>query len=180
MDRLSTKGQMIDQIDLRNVPHSAFDRSNHNYGTGKLGTIMPTRLDEVYPGDMIKGAPEMVVNFEPLVAPLMGSMVLKQESFFVPLPQIWRHAHKFFTGKNGFNENMPSVTPLRIWHVYTAGPLNALGSIGTDIQDLEPTNDLFAKLFKLCSGLSKSNIKRITTAMYIRPFFICSRDINSR
>lgn len=118
MDRLSTKGQMIDQIDLRNVPHSGFDRSNHNYGTGKLGTLIATRLDEVYPGDRIKGKPEMVVNFEPLAAPLMGSMVLKQESYFVPYIQLWRHAYKFFTGKNGFNDPMPTISPKAIFDVY--------------------------------------------------------------
>lgn len=153
MDRLSTKGQMIDQIDLRNVAKSAFDRSNHNYGTGRLGTIMPTRLDEVYPGDMIKGAPEMVVNFEPLVAPLMGSMVLKQESFFVPLPQIWRHSYKFFTGKNGFNENMPSVTPRRIWSLYCNYPLKVFANIGHSIEDLDGTENKFAAIFKCLNAI---------------------------
>lgn len=118
MDRLSSKGQMIDQIDLRSVPHSGFDRSNHNYGTGKLGTLLCTRLDEVYPGDRIKGKPEMVVNFEPLAAPLMGSMVLKQESFFVPYIQLWRHAYKFFTGKNEFSDPMPSISPKDVFDVY--------------------------------------------------------------
>ena len=118
MDRLSTKGQMIDQVDLRTVPHSGFDRSNHNYGSGRLGSVQPMRLDEVYPGDRIKGRPQIVANFEPLAAPLMGSMVLKQESFFIPYYQLWRHTYKFFTGKNGFNELMPSVTPLRIFQVF--------------------------------------------------------------
>lgn len=130
MDRLSTKGQMIDQIDLHGVPHSGFDRSNHNYGTGKLGTLITTRLDEVYPGDRIKGKPEMVVNFEPLAAPLMGSMVLKQESFFVPYIQLWRHAYKFFTGKNGFNEPMPTVTPKKIFQVWNGVLEKLIMSIG--------------------------------------------------
>lgn len=133
MDRLSTKGQMIDQIDLSGVPHSGFDRSNHNYGTGKLGAIIPTRLDEVYPGDRIKGSPTTVVNFEPLVSPLMGSMVMKQESFFVPLPQLWKHAYKFFTGKNGFNEQMPSMSPYDVWQVYDEVFLtDMLYNVGTD------------------------------------------------
>lgn len=128
MDRLSTKGQMIDQIDLRGVPHSGFDRSNHNYGTGKLGTIIPTRLDEVYPGDRIKGRPQDVTNFEPLAAPLMGSMVLKQESFFVPYHLLWKNAYKFFTGKNGFDGLMPAVTPQRIWDVFASSFEGALYS----------------------------------------------------
>lgn len=132
MDRLSTKGQMIDQIDLSGVPHSGFDRSNHNYGTGKLGAIIPTRLDEVYPGDRIKGVPTTVANFEPLAAPLMGSMVMKQESFFVPLPQVWKHAYKFFTGKNGFNEQMPSMSPHDIYMVYSDFFMGDLFAIGSD------------------------------------------------
>ena len=118
MDRISTKGQMVDQVDLKGLAHSAFDRSNHNFGTGRLGAIIPMRLDGVYPGDRIKARPEGVVNFEPLAAPLMGTMVMKQESFFVPCHQLWRHAYKFFTGKNGFNDPWPSVSPKHIWDVY--------------------------------------------------------------
>lgn len=118
MDKISTKGQMIDQIDLSAVPHSGFDRSNHNYFTGRLGAIIPTRLDEVYPGDRIKGTPTMVTNFEPLAAPLMGSMVQKQECFFVPYIQLWRHAYKFFSQKEGFQDSVPSVSPKRIFRVF--------------------------------------------------------------
>lgn len=151
MDRLSTKGQMIDQIDLRGVPHSGFDRSNHNYGTGRLGTIQPTRLDEVYPGDRIKGRPEVVVNFEPLAAPLMGSMVVKQESFFVPYIQLWRHAYKFFTGKNGFNEPMPSVSPKDIFATYNKYLHRKIWSlIGSPIEEDSPIlNKIIVSLFDL-------------------------------
>lgn len=156
MDRLSTKGQMVDQIDLRNVPHSGFDRSNHNYGTGRLGAIIPTRLDEVYPGDRIKGRPEVVANFEPLVAPLMGSMVLKQESFFIPYIQLWRHAWKFFTGKNGFAEQMPSISPYDIWDCYvTHLHDNVFIDIGAHIQfDGSPFADVISGLNAFYSAIS--------------------------
>lgn len=169
MDRLSTKGQMIDQVDLRNVPHSGFDRSNHNYGTGKLGKIIPVRLDEVFPGDRIKGKSEIVANFEPLAAPLMGSMVLKQESFFVPLIQLWRNSYKFFTGKNGFNEDMPSVSPSRILNIYKNVFYNSLfGTIGSEELDEFDTsfNGLFFRLSKFYNGTSLSYNDRFGINFY--------------
>lgn len=110
MDRISTKGSMIDQIDLSNVPHSGFDRSFHNYLSCKLGKIVPTRCEEVLPGDRIKGSTHIVANFEPLVAPILGNMVLKQETFYVPQSILWKSAHNFFTGKKGFNNPILSVS----------------------------------------------------------------------
>lgn len=110
MDRLSTKGSMIDQIDLSGVPRSAFDRSFHNFLSCKLGKIVPTRIEEVLPGDRIKGNTHIVANFEPLVAPILANMVLKQETFYVPQSILWKSAHNFFTGKKGFEGTIPSVS----------------------------------------------------------------------
>ena len=115
MERLSSKGEMLSQIELKGLPHSAFDMRNHNFMSGKLGKIIPTRVDEVYPGDKIKGDVQAVVNFEPLAAPIMGSMVLKQESFYVPYSIIWKNAHNFFTGKKGYDESMPTISPAQIY-----------------------------------------------------------------
>lgn len=120
MDRLSTNGEMVSQIDLRNVPHSSFDLRNHNFLSGKLGKLIVTRCDEVYPGDRLKGNVQNVVNFEPLAAPLMGTMVDKQESFYVPYSVVWKNAHNFFTGKKGFNKPMPSVSPRDVFNAYNS------------------------------------------------------------
>lgn len=110
MDRLSSKGSMIDQLELSNAPRSGFDRSFHNYLSGKLGKIIPTRVEEVLPGDRIKGSSHIVANFEPLVGPILANMVLKQESFYVPQSILWKSSHNFFTGKKGFNNNILSVS----------------------------------------------------------------------
>lgn len=118
MDRLSSKGQMLSQIDTGSVAHSSFDRRNHNYLSGKLGKLIVTRVDEVYPGDRIKGNVSAVANFEPLVGPILGNMVLKQESFYIPDSIIWKNAHKFFTGKGGFNTPVPRVSPLGVYSAF--------------------------------------------------------------
>ncbi len=116
MDRMKSNGAMVEQIDLTSVPRSAFDLSNHNYLTGKLGAIIPTRVREVYPGDKLEGSVHIVTNFEPLAAPLMANMVQKEETFFIPYNVIWDKSHRFFTGKKGFDENMPSVTLRQLYN----------------------------------------------------------------
>lgn len=121
MDRISTKGSMIDQIDLSNVPHSGFDRSFHNYMSAKLGKIVPTRVEEVLPGDRIKGSTHIVANFEPLVAPILGTMVMKQETFYVPQSILWKSAHNFFTGKKGFNNPILSLSMQDIYDKLSTG-----------------------------------------------------------
>lgn len=117
MDKMKTNGAMLEQIDLTLVPRSAFDVSNHNYLTGKLGAIIPTRVKEVSPGDKLEGSVHIVTNFEPMAAPIMANMVQKEESFFIPYEVIWDKAHRFFTGKKGFNASMPSVTLKRLYNV---------------------------------------------------------------
>lgn len=120
MERVENYGSMIEQVYLGSPTKSAFDRSHHNFLSGKLGTIIPTRLDEVYPGDRIKGHVQGVVNFEPLAAPIMGNMRYKQESFYVPDSIIWKNAHKFYTGKKGFNTPKPSVSASDIVGAYAS------------------------------------------------------------
>lgn len=117
MDKMKTNGAMLEQIDLTQVPRSAFDISNHNYLTGKLGAIIPTRVKEVSPGDKLEGSVHIVTNFEPMAAPIMANIVQKEESFFIPYEVIWDKSHRFFTGKKGFNSSMPSVTLKRLYSV---------------------------------------------------------------
>lgn len=121
MDFLSTKGEMLSQVELQQIAHSAFDMKNHNFMSCKLGKLVPTRIDELYPGDTIKGHIEAVANFEPLAGPIMGSMVMKQESFYVSLIECWKNAHKFFTAKKGFDIPVPSVSPRRVFNVFAEG-----------------------------------------------------------
>lgn len=140
MERLNFNGEMLSQIELEKLPYSSFDRSNHNYSSGKLGTLIPTRLDEVYPGDRIVGRPTAVVNFEPLAGPIMGTMVLKQESFYVPLFQLWKNATKFFTGKKGFSQPMPTVTPVRIFNLFEPYLLD-IGDVVDSLRALQVNPD---------------------------------------
>lgn len=139
MDRLSTNGQMLSQVELQKLPHSSFDMANHNFLSGKLGKLIPTRIDEVYPGDTIKGHIQAVSNFEPLVGPIMGSMVTKQESFYVPLNEVWKNADKFFSAKKGFDTPMPAVSPYDVYGAYQS--LGLIPDLPTFVDYLEDLYD---------------------------------------
>lgn len=139
MDKLSTNGSMIEQLDLSRVPRSGFDMAFHNFLTGRLGAIIPTAVKEVLPGDRIKGSTHIVTNFEPLVSPPMANMVQKEEDFFVPYSVIWDKSHRFFTGKKGFDSEMPSKS---FYELFRAVPVNDFVTNFSDfLNDLISDND---------------------------------------
>lgn len=150
MDRLTSHGEMISQVYQDGVSHSSFDRKNHNYLSGKLGKLIVTRVDEVYPGDRIKGRINAVANFEPLASPIMGEMVMKQESFFVPYHILWKNAYNMFTGKKGYNGHVPLVSPYHVYDVFLTYKLFPAEPIFSNISSYEevggvptPTNALY-------------------------------------
>ena len=152
MDKMSSHGAMVEQIDLSRVSRSGFDKSHHNFLTGKLGKIIPTRVKEVYPGDRIKGTTHIVTNFEPLAAPIMANMVQKDETFFVPMSVIWNKAHRFFTGKKGFEEPMPSQTLGDIYE--TLASYNLINDLNAVVSTAQGDR----KVFEFTSGSMQLNI----------------------
>lgn len=49
-----------------------------------MGQLIPVMCDEVIPGDVFKVGNEMVIRFEPMVAPIMDAVKAKVRYFFVP------------------------------------------------------------------------------------------------
>jgi len=49
-----------------------------------MGQLIPVMCDEVVPGDIVKIGNDVVVRFEPMVAPVMDDIWLKVRYFFVP------------------------------------------------------------------------------------------------
>lgn len=98
---------MYDQIDLGKIQKSGFDLSYNNKGTGRIGRIIPTRCQEVLPGDRMKGSSTAVVQFEPLAVPMLANMYVRQEHFYVPNRIVWKNWDKFFTG----GEKLDFTTP---------------------------------------------------------------------
>lgn len=97
MDALKSKGQMYDQINLEQIPRSGFDLSYSVRGTGKLGRLIPIRNMETQPGDSIKGSTQIALQFEPLAVPMLSSMRVKTEHWYVPFNTLWKDWDKFIT-----------------------------------------------------------------------------------
>lgn len=112
---------MYDQIDLGKIQKSGFDLSNNVKGTGRIGRIIPTRCQEVLPGDRMKGSSTAVVQFEPLAVPMLANMYVRQEHFYVPNRIVWKNWDKFFTGgeKLDYTTPPPSFSMRSAWNAIT-------------------------------------------------------------
>lgn len=125
MDALKSKGQMLDQINLEQIPRSGFDLSYNNKGTGKIGRIIPIRCMETLPGDSIKGSTQIAMQFEPLAVPILANMRLKNESWYVPNNIIWDGWDKFITKGQDLSDTskVPSFALSRAYSMFIGAQL---------------------------------------------------------
>lgn len=100
---------------------SVFDLSYEKKFTCDMGQLIPIQCDEVVPGDVLSIGNQMVVRFQPLVAPIMHEINAFCHYFFVPYRILWEEWEDFITG--GVDGDDASVLP-------TWNPTNtAIGSL---------------------------------------------------
>lgn len=109
MDALKSKGQMLDQINLEQIPRSGFDLSYSTKGSGKIGRIIPTRCMETLPSDSIKGSTQAALQFQPLAVPILANMRVRQETWYVPNHILLDNWDTFITKGQDLSDN--SVLP---------------------------------------------------------------------
>lgn len=116
MDALKSKGQMLDQINLEQIPRSGFDLSYSTKGTGKIGRIIPTRCMECLPSDSIKGSSQAALQFQPLAVPILANMRVKQETWYVPNHILLDNWDTFITKGQDLSDNsvLPSFSLQRV------------------------------------------------------------------
>ena len=116
MKHNNSKGQVTAQVTLDEMGRSGFDYDNVQYGTGRIGRLYPVRCDFVYPDDTYKSDTTAVLNFKPLLVPLMTNMHVKQEHFYVPFNTVWDNWDLFISNgeENDYNGVVPSVSMDRI------------------------------------------------------------------
>lgn len=71
------------------VPRSVFDLSHQRLMTGDLGKLYPVMCLEAVPGDVFDIAHELVVRFNPMVAPVLHEINAYIHTFFVPNRLTW-------------------------------------------------------------------------------------------
>lgn len=94
-------------------PHkSLHDLSYTKTFTCDMGEAIPVMCDEVVPGDVLSIGNEMVIRFQPLVAPILHEINAYVHYFFVPYRLLWDDWENFITGgKDGdFIAEIPAVT----------------------------------------------------------------------
>ena len=88
---------------------SVFDLSYEKKFTCDMGQLIPIQCDEVVPGDVLSIGNQMVVRFQPLVAPIMHEINAFCHYFFVTYRILWEEWEDFITG--GVDGDDASVLP---------------------------------------------------------------------
>lgn len=81
-----------------NPGRSVFDLSYTKKLTCDMGQLIPIMCDEVVPGDIFKIGAEIVIRFQPLVAPILHEINCFIHYFFVPYRLLWSLWESFITG----------------------------------------------------------------------------------
>lgn len=106
---------------------SVFDLSYTKKMTMDMGELIPVMCDEVVPGDRFKIGNEMVIRFQPLVAPIMHEINAYVHYFFVPYRILWDDWEEFITrGLSGdeivalprFSPDPSSVSKGTLWDYF--------------------------------------------------------------
>lgn len=96
---------------LSNRPgRSVFNLSHEVKLTCDMGELIPIMLEETVPGDKFIIANEIVIRFQPLVAPVLHEINCYVHYFFVPYRLLWEDWEDFITG--GVDGNDASTIPV--------------------------------------------------------------------
>ena len=77
---------------------SVFDLSYEKKLTCQMGKLIPIMADEMVPGDKFQITNEIVVRFQPMVAPILHEVNVYVHYFFVPYRLLWDDWEDFITG----------------------------------------------------------------------------------
>ena len=94
------------------MKRSAFDLTFEHKTTCRLGQLVPVMCKMVMPGDTFKCHGEGFARLMPLIAPMMHSVRLCAEYWYVPMRLVWKDYEDFLGGgKDGKQEPvMPYIT----------------------------------------------------------------------
>lgn len=80
------------------IGRSVFDLSYEKKFTCDMGELIPIMVDEMVPGDIFQVAHQIVIRFQPLLAPVLHEVNCYVETFFVPYRLLWDSWESFITG----------------------------------------------------------------------------------
>ena len=92
------KGQIFNFAKIKDRKRNNFDLSYSSALTCQMGTLIPIMNMEVVAGDKFKFNTDMLIRFNPLVAPIYQSIDSYTHFFFVPYRILWDNWEEFITG----------------------------------------------------------------------------------
>lgn len=92
------KGQIFNFAKIKDRKRNNFDLSYSSALTCQMGNLIPIMNMEVVAGDKFKFNTDMLIRFNPLVAPIYQSIDAYTHFFFVPYRILWDNWEEFITG----------------------------------------------------------------------------------
>ena len=106
---LTASNDIFNSIKALRPKRHAFNLSYRKKFDCDMGQLIPICCEEVVSGDKFKVGNECVVRMQPLVAPILDSIKVKTEYFYVPFRILWEDFEDFFTG--GEDGNYSALVP---------------------------------------------------------------------
>lgn len=103
------KGQIFNYAKIKDRKRNNFDLSYSSALTCQMGNLIPIMNMEVVAGDKFRFNTDMLIRFNPLVAPIYQSIDAYTHFFFVPYRILWDNWEEFITG--GKNNNSTISKP---------------------------------------------------------------------
>ena len=101
--------KIFSEVKQANPGKSVFDLSYSKLFTCDMGQLIPVVCDEMVPGDTFDMGAEIIVRFQPLVAPILHPINVYVHSFFVPYRLLWDQWEDFIT--RGVTGDLEPVIP---------------------------------------------------------------------
>ena len=105
------RGSVFQAVKGLHPSYSVFDLSYVKTMTLDMGQLIPVACEEVVPGDIFKIGNQMVLRFQPMLAPILHEVNVYVHYFFVPYRILWDPWEAFITG----GSDGQNTTPLPQW-----------------------------------------------------------------
>ena len=89
---MRTKGayqHQFSKVPTADIPRSVFDRTHGHKTTFNEGQLIPTYVDEIYPGDSFSVQTVGFGRIATLLKPIMDNITMSIHFFFVPARLVW-------------------------------------------------------------------------------------------
>lgn len=97
----------ISRVNKARPSKTAFNLSYRKAFTCDMGQLIPVLCDECVPGDHWTIGNEILVRFQPLVAPIMHEITVDTHYFFVPYRLLWEYWEDYITMGNLRSDGTP-------------------------------------------------------------------------